>query len=131
MPALRKPTTILEANGAFERNPARTRTNEPKASGIGPAPAYLDEQEQGIWDEIVRNCAAGVFQSSDRVLLEGICRLIRTWRTDPYHFGTKSMTLLLSMLARCGMTPSDRSRVSVPPSDPKDKPKTGLASFRR
>lgn len=128
---MRKPTAVLETNGAFENHPSRARPNEPQASGIGPAPEHLPDDQKAIWDEIVRNCAAGVFQSSDRVLLEGIVGMVARFRASGDGFGTKSMTLLVSMLARCGMTPADRSRVHVTPPNADTKPKTGLASFRR
>jgi len=91
----------------------------------------MPEDERAIWDEIVAECAPGVFQSSDRKLLEHMARLIAASRRDPYHFGIRQTALLINLLARCGMTPSDRSRVFAPPKpDAAQKPKTGLASFR-
>lgn len=131
MPALRKPTSVLEANGAYEANPARRREGEPQAGGIGPAPDHLSEDERVAWDEVVQDCAAGVFQSSDRRLLERLCGLIAKSRSDPSHFGIRQEQLLLKMLGLCGMTPADRSRVFVLKQPSNDKPKTGLASFRR
>lgn len=112
-------------------HPERARKSEPNTRrGIGPAPAYLDEDERAIWDEIVANCAAGVFQSSDRTTMETLCVLMAEFRRDRGKFGARKYGLLLTLLARCGMTPSDRSRVAVGPNEQEEKPKTGLASFR-
>lgn len=125
-----KPTAILEASGAFERNPSRARPDEPDTGrGIGPAPTHMDEVRRKVWDEIVSNCAAGVFQSSDRTMLEVLTALIVEFRESPAEFGGRKYQQLLTFLARCGMTPADRSRIVV--SGKPDKPKGGLASFRR
>lgn len=131
MPAVRKPTSVLEASGAFDANPKRRRANEPDTGrGIGPAPETLSENVRVVWDEIVGNCAAGVFQSSDRTMMEMLARLIAEFRENPGAFGGRKYQTLLALLARCGMTPSDRSRVFVPAAPDDGKAKSGLASFR-
>jgi len=130
MPAVRKPTAVLEATGAFKHDPSRARPNEPNSGrGIGPAPGHLTEAEGEAWDEIVSNCARGVFQSSDRPVVEALAVELCAWRADRAKFGTKRLTLLVGLLARCGMTPSDRSRVTVAKSEV-ENPKVGLARFR-
>lgn len=127
MPA-RKPTALLELSGAFDKNPQRKRTAEPNSGrGVGPAPGYLTEGQQEIWDEIVGNCAAGVFQSGDRLVLESLVVLVSEFRADPPSFGGRRYQQLVTLLSRCGMTPADRSRVTVP-SAPQEK--VGLAKFR-
>lgn len=129
MPAVRKPTAVLDAGGAFENHPSRARKHEPDTGrGIGPAPDYMTPEQGQIWDEIVSNCAAGVFQSSDRLMMEALCVLVAEFRADPGGFGGRKYQQLVTFLARCGMTPSDRSRVTVPSGSEK---KSGLSSFRR
>jgi hypothetical protein len=131
MPAQRKPTAILEASGAFEANPKRARPDEPNSGrGVGPAPGHLAEDERAVWDEIVADCAAGVFQSGDRVMLEVLSCLLAEYRRDRAGFGGRKYQQLTGLLARCGMTPADRSRVTVPRGTNGEKPKVGLASFR-
>jgi hypothetical protein len=131
VPAARKPTAKLEAGGAFKNHPSRARKREPNTGrGIGPAPDHLAEDERKVWDEIVGNCAAGVYQSSDRPMMEMLCRLFADFRRDPAGFGGRKYQTLVTLLSRCGMTPSDRSRVMVGPDEPEEKPKVGLASFR-
>ncbi len=130
MPALRKPTAVLEATGAFKEHPARARTGEPNSGrGIGPAPAWLTPEQGEIWDEVVSDCAAGVFQSSDRHMLAALVIHLEGFRNAPADFGHKRMTALMSLLARCGMTPADRSRITVARSEV-ENPKVGLARFR-
>jgi hypothetical protein len=131
MPALRKPTAVLEASGAFQHDPKRRRDHEPDTGrGVGPPPDWLTEGERQAWDQLVADTAAGVWQSSDKAFLEQLARMLAKSREGPEVFGTKSMTLFVSMLARAGMTPADRSKVYVKPDGKEEKPKTGLASFR-
>lgn len=130
MPAVRKPTAVLEVSGAFKHDPRRRREREPDSGrGVGPAPDWLAEDAKVVWDEIVSDCAGGVWQSGDRGFLAPLAELLARFRRDPEGFGTKSMTLLVGMLARAGMTPADRSKVLVGGGDEPEKPKSGLASF--
>lgn len=134
MSAVRKPTAVLEANGAFTRNPkrARARRYEPDTGrGVGPAPEYLTSEQGKAWDDIVSACAPGVFQSSDTVFLAAMSAMVAQFREDPVGFGISRYQIFLTMLTRAGMTPSDRSRVAVPPAPSDDGKKTGLASFKR
>lgn len=127
MPA-RKPTALLELSGAFQKDPQRRREGEPDTGrGIGPAPEGMAEDAVAVWDEIVGATAPGVFQSSDRVMLEMLSNLLAEYRRDVAGFGGRKYQTLMGLLARAGMTPADRSRVTVP-SGPKEK--SGLAKFR-
>lgn len=131
MPAVRKPTAELEASGAFKANPARARLNEPNTGrGVGPAPDWVDENTRQAWDDIVRDTAPGVWQSSDRAFLEVLAGQVASHRKEGEGYGVKRTTVLLSMLKLAGMTPADRSRVFVAKAPEDGKPKTGLARFR-
>src|SRR5690242_11238216 len=102
MPALRKPTAILEADGGLKAQPGRhvDRKTEPNTGrGVGPAPEYLPEEQRNVWDEIVGNCAPGVFQSSDRYALEALTCLVTEFREDPSAFGGRKYTLMISFLS--------------------------------
>ena len=131
MPAVRKPTAQLEAAGAFKANPARARLNEPDTGrGVGPAPDWCSAEVRAAWDDIVRDTAPGVWQSSDRVFLEVLSGQVARYREEQEGFAVQRMVVFLGMLKLAGMTPADRSRVSVPPVKEDGKPKSGLASFR-
>ena len=130
----RTATALLEARGTFEHNPQRARPYEPVTGrGIGPAPDHLDEQQRATWDEVVSSCAAGVFQSSDRPMMEVLTVHLSEFRKDPVGFGFKRTQVLLTLLGRCGMTPADRSKVVVPrgKDEKPDKAVRTLDSFRR
>lgn len=112
-------TAVLEARGAFQNHPARRkdREGEPKAKGVGPAPDYLAEDERAVWDEVVSNCAAGVWQSGDRGMLETLVRLLAESRRDWDKFPVRRLTIMVRLLGMAGMTPADRSRVYVRPKE--------------
>ena len=114
MPAPRKPTALLEVSGAYKRNPARRRIGEPIPSGgIGNAPAGRSEAFVRAWDELVVSCCPGVLGSSDRQWLELTVELLLEFREAPRDMSAAKMRLLQSALVRLGMSPSDRSKVTV------------------
>ena len=131
MSAVRKPTAHLEASGAYKKDPARARHHEPDTGrGVGPAPEWVADEVRQAWDAIVSDTAPGVWQSSDRVFLEVLSTQVARFRREGEAYGIQRIGVLLSMLARGGMTPSDRSRVFVGQQPSDGKAKTGLASFR-
>ena len=82
----RKPTAVLEASGAFERNPQRRaeRENEPEANGpVGDPPDYFDANHRKVWFELVRKAPAGVLALSDAANLEIAVRLMVKMRNAP------------------------------------------------
>ena len=78
----------------------------------------------------MRDTAAGVWQSSDRVFLEVLATQVARFRREGEGYGIQRMTVFISMLARGGMTPADRSRVFMAKQPDDGKAKSGLASFR-
>ena len=106
----RKPTKVLELSGAFERNPNRKRTSEPKPTGvIGPPPEHMSENEVDVWFELSNACFWAT--DADRQIMELAAILLCRFRADPEF---KQMNHLLTALGKLGLTPSDRSKVSVP-----------------
>ena len=120
-----KPTAIMEATGAFKRHPERRRTGEPvPRKGVGAAPERLSSDFAEVWDELVDNICPGVLGNSDRIHLELTATLLCQYRADPVNFSAAQYRNLMTMLARLGMNPSDRTRLSVMPEteeDPFDK----------
>jgi hypothetical protein len=112
----RLPTSSLVLNGSIDRNPKRyaNRTTEPKPTGVlGPAPKQFDKGLKAIWQEFAKQVPAGVLTIADRGVFELTCRLIVKMRAGTISTGEGSQ--LISCLSRMGMTPSDRSKVSVAP----------------
>jgi phage terminase small subunit len=132
MPAPRKPTNVLALKGSFKHDPqrARARSDEPKPTEpIGEPPAHLNEEAAACWREIVATSHPGVLSVHDRLIVEEGANLLAWlrrsgWLTDPAF-----LVRWERFLGCLGMTPADRSRVSIRSAE-EDKPKTGLASFR-
>lgn len=117
MPRHRKPTNLLLLNGAIDHDPKRyaNRTQEPKPTGdLGAPPAHFEEQLTQIWNELVEQVPPGVLTSADRFILEITCSL--TLKMRNLTISTGETTQLISCLGRLGLTPADRSRVTVDPS---------------
>lgn len=123
-------TAVLEARGAFRKNPQRRPKDEPDSGrGIGPAPDYLPAEVRAIWDETVFQVAPGVFQSGDRQALEDYCQLRADARRDFAKFPIRRLYLMRAFMQEFGMTPASRSRVHVPKKPPKNGEAPGLAKF--
>jgi phage terminase small subunit len=113
----RTPTKVLQLRGADKKNPKRfkDRQNEPEpAAGIGEASQHLSEAEQKIWDELVGLVPAGVLGNSDRIALERVSVLLYQARYEREEWTSSKEKDLIQYLSRFGMTPSDRSKISVP-----------------
>lgn len=117
----RKPTAILEAEGAFIANPQRKRTQEPntdKADGLGSPPRYLSDDQKKIWKEIAKSLLPGVALESDRDAFEMMIRLTDTMRNRWDEMMAADRTALVALWSKFAKTPADRSKVSADP--PKD-----------
>lgn len=126
MGAPRAPTALKQMRGTDKKNPARMNDNEPVATkGIGPSirngsGSNLSSAEQAIWDEIVSISYAGVLGEADRIALEMMCRLVHEMRTDFSEMTAAKITQLSQLLGRFGMTPSDRTKITVPKAEKKN-----------
>ena len=110
----RTPTNILEMRGAFKNQRGRkeARANEPIVyEPLGEPPTTFNEQELTGWNDIVRTAPAGVLTEADRLAVETAARLLARERAG---MNTPAEGRRFdSFLSKFGMTPSDRSRVSV------------------
>ncbi len=110
----RKPTEILELAGAFKKNPARRREGEPTSPPLdGGPPEYFSDGEQAAWVDLVTAVPDGVLLQSDSLIVEISARLLAQFRTDP-AMPTARIAILSSCLGRMGLSPADRSKVTVP-----------------
>ena len=123
----RKATKVLELNGAFKAHPERQadRDSEPKPSTVNvKAPTGFPRHLKKIWNEIMKQCPAGVISVMDKQALELACVMIHKLREfyrgemdafgEPVKWTTQDAAQLRGILASFGMTPADRSRVTVP-----------------
>lgn len=115
MGAPKKPTAVRKLHGTANRNKQRNNPNEPIVKrGIGPAPFHFEEDKALIWDEVVRIMYKGVLAETDRIALEVLVVLIWEFRTMPQQFTAAKLNQLNSFLSKFGMTPSDRTKISIP-----------------
>lgn len=115
----RKPTAILELNGAFKKDPKRARPDEPETEKLGPPPKYFKAAQKKIWNEIKSSCADGVLQKSDSFTVESLVHLIEEFRDCPRVFQSAKMAQMQGILKQLGMTPSARASVSAPKKEKK------------
>lgn len=143
----RKPTALLELSGAFREHPNRKRPNEPVDSrNLGDPPGRLASDAVPFWAEIADMVTGGILTYRDRWAVELAARLmekavrvpsaeamlevIRTSELSPAEaralviresISSSELSVLRSLLAALGMTPADRSKLSVPTEKPKNK----------
>lgn len=114
----RTPTAILEAKGAFDKNPqrGRARAGEPRPRiGIGDPPDDLPDDVRACWHDIVSCCAPGVLTCADRIAVLSTARLLA--RENKGIISTGERGQLHRMLAEMGMTPKGRAYVQVDPDN--------------
>jgi len=120
MPRPRKPTKLLELNGAYKKNPARAREreNEPQGRpGVGDPPAdFLNESSPSsrakleIWFRFLAEAPEGCITGSDRTLLANACRL-QAELERPYAKVTPAMhSEMRRYLADLGMSAPGRAQ---------------------
>jgi len=91
----------------------RERENEPEAVGdVGDPPEWLTEIERGCWIELVALSHEGVLCTADRAFIEYGARVWAQLRSEK-TIDPKLAIRFENVLARLGMTPADRSRVSA------------------
>jgi hypothetical protein len=108
----RKPTAVLEASGAFLKNPQRKRPAEPQPSGVlGDPPPHLEREETLTWHELAANIPPGVATNADRHTFEMLVCLMVGFRHR--RLNGAELSQLTALSGRFGMTPADRSKVKV------------------
>jgi phage terminase small subunit len=115
MPTPRKSTEVLEQSGAFKHDPQRrdARANEPKPVGeLGTAPVYMTKEQKKLWKELANQVTPGWLTIAERWAVELAVTLMSKMRDGTIK--TAEYTALASLMSKLGLTPSDRSRVSVP-----------------
>lgn len=115
MPRPRTATNILEAKGAFRKDPQRARPNEPKVLSPFPAspPDFLAGDECGCWREIVAAAPAGVLTGADVFAVELTARLLAELRRDGSEMPASRLGHLRQQLSRLGLDPSGRASLTV------------------
>jgi len=115
----RTPSAVLEARGAFDKDPGRRREDFEAGAFDPTPPKYFTAKQKAVWAEIVGVLPANVLQATDRMAVELAARLIAHFRAQPDVEVTSSQVAQIrTALAVLGMTPADRSRVSAKKETP-------------
>jgi hypothetical protein len=109
MPNRKTPPTVRVLRGG------KTSDSEPSIdTDVGEPSEHLSDYEKAIWIEITSAAPDGVICKPDRFSLEMICRLIADMRLNFDDMSAAKMTQLSNLLGKYGLTPADRSKVSIP-----------------
>src|SRR5688572_15066875 len=114
------PIAVARMKGADAKNPQRyrDRAKAPKpAAGIGIPPEHLSGEAAVVWLELAPTMVDGVLTVADRIAWEALCELVAEMRDTKRDFSGAKYSTLVSLLARFGMTPADRAKVSVTDDD--------------
>lgn len=106
------PASVLEANGAFEKDPQRRRKDPVTTGELGRPPAYFDDAQKAMWKELKAQMPQGLAKSADRWLCEVACRYMLKFRTTGLN--ASELAQLINALGRLGCTPADRSKCAMP-----------------
>lgn len=114
MPKPRTPSAVLEARGAFAKDPGRRREDFDSGTFNREPPGYFKPHQREVWDEIVNVLPTSVLQATDRIAVELAARLVAQFRhQDDAEVTSAQVAQIRTALAVLGMTPADRSRVGA------------------
>ena len=120
-----QPRELAALKGADRKNPQRYKSTPPKsAMPLGLPPAHLTKDAQGCWVELSAYALPGVLTGADRVMLEMASVLLAEFRSNTLDFSGAKIGHLVGLLARFGMSPTDRQKLgasSEVPSNPFDQ----------
>jgi hypothetical protein len=112
----RTATEILEARGAFAKNPQRRRPPEPKPTNAlrKNPPAHLNDGQKQAWRRIVRIAPPGILMNADEIMLELVSCLLAEFMADPVGMTTARIARLERQLGKLGLSPQDRMNLEIP-----------------
>ena len=115
MPRSRTATNVLEAKGAFKKDPQRRRPNEPQGNGVfdKTPPAHLKEEEKTCWAEVVELVPKGVLTGSDPISVEIVAVMLAQFRKTKAETNASVMVRLTSEMNKLGLNPSGRASLII------------------
>jgi P27 family predicted phage terminase small subunit len=131
----RKPTRLKLLQGTFRKD--RAPKHEPEPRGIASCPLGLDPDAKAEWKRIAPELTRlGLRTSVDRAAFSAYCASYATWRHADKEIQEKGLTitttrgvvknpavliasdqlkLMALYIAKFGLSPSDRNRISATP----------------
>lgn len=118
----RKPTALLEAKGAFKKDPSRRRGGEPVVTDpLGNCPESFSAEDREAWQTIVKRAPTGVLTAADWPAVVMAAKLFSEFLRNSEGMNAARITKLQVLLGKFGMTPVDRASISIP-EKPKHNP---------
>lgn len=113
-PALPKNVHFLK--GTDKKNPARMKAREGEPENVNPLgkpPKELSAEERKYWRVIEKESIEGVLGQADRVAVS-LAAMLMAVAYSKEGATAGQMAQLIKLLGQFGMTPADRSKISVP-----------------
>ena len=132
MPTPRKPTALLKFEGSYYASRHGDRSKEPRPTGRPHPTSDLPEAAQEFWNRIVPQLEqTGVATSLDSDAIarmaiwyaegERLKAIPQDKRSDKWIYAFQAADRnFRDYMARFGMTPSDRSKISLVPQEESD-----------
>src|SRR6267142_381948 len=118
MPGIPKPQRLKVIQGTFRKHRAKNEPNPTEA--LGDPPVHLDPHVAQCWREIAEICADRVLTYADRIAVELAAGLLFEFRIND-GFSVMKLNMLITLLGKFGMTPSDRGKINLPGKPTKNK----------
>lgn len=110
----RTPSAILDARGAFKKNPDRKREGEPEVKdAIAPPPDTLSESARNAWRTICEKAAPGVVTDMDYMKVHVAAILWGKCEDADWDIPVSQFALLGKLLGEFGFDPSSRSKLNI------------------
>ena len=121
MSRARTATAILDARGAFQKNPDRNR-QDPKVSKPFPmrAPSCLTPLQVKSWHWLVKQVPDGVLTGADQATLHLAACLWAEFQARPDEMPTARIAQMRGVMGTLGLSPSDRAKLAVKPEKDND-----------
>jgi phage terminase small subunit len=111
-----QPSAISDAKGYYLKHPERKPVDEPVVTKpLGGPPKHLTDDEKKLWREFAKMVPYGVAKFSDRWAVEKLVRLFAKERRGIIRVAEGGQ--LLTLFAKFGLTPSDRTKVHADASE--------------
>ena len=109
------PTKVHELNGAYKAHPERKNHDEPDIEELDSTPPkYFNDLQCKYFYDLIDRSLKGVGGKSDYYLFTTGAVLLAEMEDLEGKLPTPRIGQLISVLAKLGMTPSDRAGLKVP-----------------
>lgn len=117
----RKAAKILDAKGAFKKDPNRKREDLKGVGEIGEAPEDFSELERLLWERLKGMVPPGIITGSDELLLEAGARYwakLRQTNTD--ELTASQIAQIIGVCNALCISPQARTKVAPPETKKKN-----------